>query len=177
MKFAIRVDDKHCWGCKACEVACKQEHRTPTGVKLIQVCEERPARTEEKPDFRFSVNLCRHCEEPPCAEACPAQAITKRDDGIVVLGRERCRGCGACVDACSYGAITMDRLNHQAWKCDMCVRRVANGLIPACADNICLAHCIYFGNARRIDSMMEEKAWLKHRLEGNLGSMVVQVED
>lgn len=59
----------------------------------------------------------------------------------------------------------------------MCVRRVENGLIPACADNVCPAHCIYFGDARHIDRMIEKKAWLKHRLEGTLGSMVIRVED
>ena len=42
MKFALKVDDQHCWGCKACEVACKQEHRAPTGVKLVKVEEARP---------------------------------------------------------------------------------------------------------------------------------------
>jgi hypothetical protein len=26
---------------------------------------------------------------------------------------------------------------------------VDQGLIPACADNVCLAHCIYFGDPKR----------------------------
>jgi Fe-S-cluster-containing dehydrogenase component len=177
VKFALKVDDTHCWGCKTCEVACKQEHRTPRGVKLIEVTEAWPEKTRGKPDWKFAVNLCRHCEEPPCAAACPVGAIAKRSDGIVVLDRECCTGCGTCMDACPYDAITADRPGEPVWKCNMCVGRVEKGLIPACADNVCLAHCIYFGDAGHIDRMIEEKAWLKHRLVGTLGSMIIRVED
>lgn len=177
MKFALMIDVEHCWGCRTCEVACKQEHKTPAGVKLIRVGEAGAGEAAGKQDSMFRVDLCRHCEEPPCAAACPIEAIAKRDDGIVVLDEESCEGCGSCVDACPYGAITMDPEGGQAWKCNMCHHRVENGLIPACADNVCLAHCIYFGDARHIERMIEEKKWLKHRLEGTLGSMVIKVED
>jgi Fe-S-cluster-containing dehydrogenase component len=177
VKFALKVDDKHCWGCKACEVACKQEHRAPTGVKLIRVGEARPGKTNSEPDSRFIVNLCRHCEEPPCAPACPLRAITKRDDGIIFLDRARCTGCGTCAKACPFGAVAMGGPGEPAWKCNMCLHRVENGLIPSCADNVCLAHCVYFGDARHIDRMIEEKSWLKLRLEGGLASMKIRVGD
>ncbi len=177
MKFALKVDDERCWGCKACEVACKQEHRAPTGVKLIRVGEARPEGTVGLPESRFTVSLCRHCEEPPCVPACSPRAIRKRRDGIVFLDRARCTGCGACVKDCPYDAVAMDGPGQPAWKCNMCVHRVEKGLIPSCADNVCLAHCIYFGDARHIDRMIEEKSWLKQRLEGTLGSMVIRVGD
>jgi Fe-S-cluster-containing dehydrogenase component len=177
MRFALKVDDEHCWGCKACEVACKQEHRAPTGVKLIRVGETKPGGTDSKADSRFIVSLCRHCDEPPCAPACSARAITKRGDGIVFLDRTRCNGCGACARACPYGAVASDGPGEPPWKCNMCPDRLEKGLIPSCADNVCLAHCIYFGDARHIDRMIEEKSWLKHRLEGTLGSMVIRVGD
>ena len=61
-------------------------------------------------------------------------------------------------------------------KATLCKKRVVNGWTPACADNVCLAHCVYCGDARDIDKMIEEKTWLKHRLEGTLGSMVIKVE-
>ena len=177
MKFALKFDDKHCWGCKACEVACKQEHRAPTGVKLIRVGEARPGRTNGRADSRFIVNLCRHCEKPLCVAACPLRAIRKRDDGIVFLDRDRCTGCGTCAKACPFSAVAMGGPGEPAWKCNMCLHRVENGLIPSCADNVCLAHCVYFGDARHIDRMIEEKSWLKQRLEGALGSMKILVGD
>ena len=36
-QFAIVIDHEACWGCKTCEVACKQEFTIPEGVKLITV--------------------------------------------------------------------------------------------------------------------------------------------
>ena len=47
--------------------------------------------------------------------------------------------------------------------------------MPACADNVCLAHCVYFGDANHIEKMIEERFWLKARLEGTLGSLVINV--
>jgi Fe-S-cluster-containing dehydrogenase component len=99
---------------------------------------------DEKPDFAFAVRVCRHCEAPPCAEACPEEAIAKRDDGIVILDELRCTGCQMCMDACPYDAITFDRHRVVVRKCNLCAHRVDQGLLPACADNVCPAHCIHF---------------------------------
>ena len=54
-----------------------------------------------------------------------------------------------CIQACPYDAITFDEKSGIARKCNLCYDRVTNGLYPACADNICLAHCIYFGDPVR----------------------------
>ena len=49
--------------------------------------------------------LCMHCENPPCVEACPTEGATyKREDGIVVVDKEKCIGCKSCIMACPYGA-------------------------------------------------------------------------
>jgi len=40
-----------------------------------------------------------------CVEACPVQAIYRRD--LVQVNPGRCIDCGACVSACKQGAITM----------------------------------------------------------------------
>lgn len=59
-------------------------------------------------------------------------------------------GCQSCTEACPYDAIDFDEGKDIAWKCNLCNSRVDSGLIPACADNICLAHCIYFGDPEGI---------------------------
>lgn len=154
-KYALVVDHESCWGCKTCEVACKQEWGTPEGVRLIYVSEDGPREVEGRPHFVFHVNVCRHCDDPPCMEACPEEAITKREDGIVVLDDDPCTGCRACIKACPYQVIDFDPDKGIAQKCNLCHERVDKGLIPACADNVCLAHCIYFGTSERIEQMRQ----------------------
>jgi Fe-S-cluster-containing dehydrogenase component len=105
----------------------------------------------------FRVRVCRHCEDPPCAEVCPADAIRKRDDGIVILDEKVCTGCRACLEACPYGAIGFDEAQGIARKCNLCYERIDKGLLPACADNVCLGHCIYFGTPDDVTRRIEER--------------------
>jgi len=141
---AIIIDEKACWGCRTCELACKQEMHALDGVKLIAVTEDGPRTKSGQPFFFYRVNMCRHCDEPPCMEACPEGVISKRTGGIVVLDAAQCTGCKACIPSCPYEAIHFDDHREIAQKCNLCHHRIDQGLIPACADNICLAHCIDF---------------------------------
>ncbi|MGD2186527.1 MAG: 4Fe-4S dicluster domain-containing protein [Desulfobacterales bacterium] len=143
----IYIDNQACWGCKTCEVACKQEMDTPAGVRLIEVSEDGPKKADGALAFAYHVNMCQHCSEPPCVDACPEEAIVKRSDGIVVMDDNLCSGCQACIEVCPYDAIDFDDDQSIAQKCNLCHHRVDQGLIPACADNVCLAHCIYFGDS------------------------------
>ena len=145
--YKLMIDEEACWGCKTCEVACKQQNNTPPGVQLISVQENGAQVILEKRDFVFHITVCRHCDESPCVEACPVEAIVKRDDGIVILLQDQCTGCRLCLEACPYGAIAFDEGKGVAQKCNLCCDRLDRGLLPACADNVCLAHCIHVGYA------------------------------
>lgn len=155
-KYALLIDNEVCWGCLTCEIACKQEMDAIDGVKLISVLDEF-RKNDDRLDFVFEVNVCRHCDTPPCLDACPEEAIVKREDGIVVMDYTRCTGCQSCIEACPYGAIAFDKENSLAQKCNLCHHRVDSGLIPACADNVCLAHCIYFGAPEEINELISNK--------------------
>lgn len=155
--YALIIDQEACWGCKACEVACKQEFDLPEGVRLISVAEEGPRTINGGLEFTFQVNVCRHCDAPSCLESCPEEAIYKRRNGIVVLDPDKCSGCRICIEECPYEAITFDDQAGVAQKCNLCHHRVAKGLIPACADNVCLAHCIYFGDSEEIHEKISRK--------------------
>ena len=156
-KKALVIEDEACWGCKTCEVACKQENSMPDGVKLIQVDEDGPRTEDGKVHFLYRVNRCRHCEDAPCKEVCPEKAITAREDGIVILDSELCTGCETCLQECPYDAIAFDAKEQVARKCNLCYHRVDQGLFPACADNVCLAHCIYFDVPAEIEKILAEK--------------------
>ena len=140
---SLIIDHSLCWGCRTCEVACKQENGAPVGVRLITVREDGPREIDGRLAFSYQVNLCRHCEEPPCVEVCPDEAVCRREDGIVVLDAGRCTGCRSCIAACPHEAIEFDVRANVARKCNLCHHRVDAGLLPACADNVCLAHCIH----------------------------------
>jgi Fe-S-cluster-containing dehydrogenase component len=162
--YQLIVDHESCWGCRTCEVACKQENHAPEGIRLIKILEEGPVQKNGKLDFVFHVSLCRHCDTPDCVEECPEAAISKRDDGIVVMDDEKCSGCGLCVDACPYTVIEFDAERNIAMKCNLCFHRVDNELFPACADNVCPGHCIYFGDPDEIREEIAKKHAL--RLKG-----------
>ncbi len=143
-KYRLTIDHERCWGCLTCEVACKQENRAAEGVKLIEVQEIGPKAENDHLEFSFFVNVCRQCDDPPCVDACPEEAILQGIDGIVFLNDDLCTGCRLCLDACPYKVIAYNHEKGIVQKCNLCQHRVDHGLLPACADNICLAHCISF---------------------------------
>jgi ferredoxin len=91
---------------------------------------------------------------------------------MVVQEARRCLSCGSsCIQACPYDAITFDEKIGIARKCNLCYDRVTNGLYPACADNICLGHCIYFGDPVEI----EKKILEKRKIRGGWGEIIPKV--
>lgn len=84
--------------------------------------------------YRFYLpRMCYHCTEPACLEACPNDAIYKREeDGIVVLDQDRCRGHRHCVEACPYKAVYFNPETEKSEKCILCFPRVEKGIAPAC---------------------------------------------
>ena len=82
---------------------------------------------------------------------------------------QRCISCGSCcIQACPYGAIAFDRKTGKIQKCNLCHHRVTKGLYPACADNVCLAHCIYFGDPAEIERRILEK----RKIRGGRGEIL-----
>jgi Fe-S-cluster-containing hydrogenase component 2 len=66
------------------------------------------------------VVACRNCDDPWCVEACPEEALRKNKQGIIIVDTKKCRGCGACVEACPFGAIFLNPETQKAIKCIAC---------------------------------------------------------
>ena len=84
---------------------------------------------------------CMHCDDPSCLAVCPANCFTKRWDGIVVLDRRKCTGCGLCKTACPYDAIVISKVDGKAAKCNLCVELLDQGMQPACVTG-CPLKCL-----------------------------------
>ncbi len=155
--LTLAIDHYACFGCLACEVACKQENGPDYGIKLIELREDGPRMMNGRLDFIYLVNACLHsdCEGTPCVDSCPVSIITVRDDGIVIMDSEECISCMVCVPECPYDAIRINPRAALTEKLHLCPHRVDQGLVPACADNVCLAHCIYFGESASVSKEIE----------------------
>ncbi|EKJ9694703.1 4Fe-4S dicluster domain-containing protein, partial [Salmonella enterica] len=85
-----------------------------------------------KEDSFTTATVCHQCEDAPCANVCPVQAI-RRDRGHIFVTSSRCIGCKSCMLACPFGAMTVvaSASGAQAIKCDLCWHREAG---PACVE-------------------------------------------
>src|SRR4051795_1356625 len=175
---AFLTDATLCIGCKACEVACKEWNQVPadgfnfTGNSYDNTDSlgastwrhvmflEQPVRlgqqitgTEDPFRWIFLSDVCKHCEDAGCLEACPTGSIIRTEVGSVFVQPDVCNGCGYCVVSCPFGVI--DRRPQPlpnaggAFKCTFCYDRQKSGLTPACA-KVCPTESIVFG---RLDDL------------------------
>jgi len=181
------TDTTLCIGCKACEVACKQWNSLPmdnfgftassydnthdlgaTTWRHVTFVEQFPgeARPTSMPPFQSNwlmmSDICKHCVNPPCMQACPTGAIVITEYGTVVIQQDVCNGCGYCVPACPFGVPELSTLDNKAHKCTLCYDRLGSSLEPACS-KACPTDSIQFGYTdelaqrahRRVDELRE----------------------
>jgi Fe-S-cluster-containing dehydrogenase component len=133
------IDPSRCIGCQACVHACAEcgTHRGHSMMHLDFV--DRGTTVETVP------MVCMHCEDPTCAEVCPADAIKQNEDGIVQSSlKPRCIACSNCVYACPFGIPKLMTELDQMMKCDQCYDRTSVGLAPMCA-SVCPSQALWFG--------------------------------
>lgn len=80
----------------------------------------------------FVPKLCNHCAIPACVQVCPVGATYQTGDGVVLVDRSWCIGCGYCIMACPYGVRFFHPTEHVADKCTFCYHRISKGVSSAC---------------------------------------------
>jgi len=156
-QLGFYVNVANCTGCKACEIACKDKSNLPSGVRWRRVYEFGGGEWVQDGDqvvpsgvFSYFVsNACNHCEKPICMEVCPASAISKRDDGIVLIDADKCIGCRYCSWACPYGGPQFNEETKVMTKCNFCYDLQAQGEKPACVDG-CPYRVLEFGDIEEL---------------------------
>ena len=95
-------------------------------------------------DWIFMSDVCKHCTNAGCLDACPTGALIRTEFETVVLQADVCNGCGYCIPACPGGVVARDHDDGRAAKCTLCYDRLQDGLEPACAKS-CPTDSIQFG--------------------------------
>ncbi|MDH4331589.1 MAG: 4Fe-4S dicluster domain-containing protein [Desulfobulbaceae bacterium] len=163
LRWAFLVDTNKCVGCGLCVKACKLENEIPYEVPVTRTWVERYVVTKDgkshidSPDGAregfikteiqdenidpkeiskafFVPKLCNHCQNPACVQVCPVGATYQTSDGVVLVDRTWCFGCGYCIMACPYGARFFHPVHHTAEKCTFCYHRISKGMKPACVE-------------------------------------------
>jgi len=153
---AMLVDVTKCVSCWWCYAACKNYNKLPETIKPDP--EQPPALSPEvwttlhpvkKGDEWISrKQACNHCTDAACVEVCPTGALSYNKLGFVQYDKDKCSGCGYCVEFCPFGVPQLEgnKVTGVAVmdKCTFCQDRVANGEQPACAA-ACPTGAIKFG--------------------------------
>ena len=171
------VDTTRCIGCGSCVRACKIENNVPdtyfrTWVERYEIDRDEQVhvdspdgalksfKTDNVRDKRiakafFVPKLCNHCRNSSCTQVCPVGATFHSPDGVVLIDKKRCVGCGYCVQACPYGCRYITHPHGTADKCTLCYHRIHRGRQTACVE-VCPRDARICGNLKDPNSRIRK---------------------
>ena len=107
-------------------------------------------------------DVCKHCANAPCLEACPTGSIIRTEFDTVYVQQDICNGCGYCIVACPFGVIARDQYgDRKAHKCTLCYDRLKEGFEPACA-KVCPTDSIQFGEVEHLKAHARKRLGILH---------------
>ena len=142
------VDVGRCTGCNACSIACKDRAGLPDDLDFLRV-ERIESGLYPNVVMYYRIVHCFHCEKPPCIDACPTGAISKKDDGYIHLSVETCNNCGSCKDVCPFDSIIELPAGFHS-KCDGCYNEITKGWNPTCV-RACPMRALSFKPINEVD--------------------------
>ncbi|MGA3127360.1 MAG: 4Fe-4S dicluster domain-containing protein [Candidatus Korobacteraceae bacterium] len=163
-KWHMIIDVSKCEDCNNCSLACKDEH----------VDNEWPGYTVSQPlhgqrwmdvarkergqfplvDVVYRPTTCMQCADAPCMKASHG-AISRRDDGIVLIDPEKAKGQHELMNACPYGMIWWNEERQVPQKCTFCAHLLDQGwkeprCVQACPTGALQVKCIEDSEMARI---------------------------
>ena len=161
---AFVIDISKCNGCYNCQIACKDEH---VGNDWTPIAKPQPDTghfwmkntdvvqgTVPKVRVRYMHDMCQHCDDAPCIPACKSKAISKRDDGLVIIDPEKCAGNRNCLDACPYGVIYFNSDLNISQKCTGCAHLIDKGWKDTRCSDACPTGAITFGEEKDLKELI-----------------------
>ena len=108
-------DYEKCSGCRRCELVCSLHHEDWMWPEASRVRVFMPFPGVEVP------HLCAQCDDYPCVASCPVEALSVDENTTAVLiDREKCTSCSACIDACPGTVPFLHPGDNKATICDLC---------------------------------------------------------
>jgi len=114
-KWNLIFDAARCNSCNNCVLATKDEYLdnhfegysepAPKQGDLWLTLKRHERGQAPMIDVTHFVSTCQQCDNAPCVVADKSGAVTKRDDGIVVIDPVKAKGQRDIVDTCPYGHI------------------------------------------------------------------------
>lgn len=146
------VDIERCIKCHACEIACRVWNgiNVPS-YRTVMEMENGTYPLVERTNISIA---CMHCEEPYCIAACPAKAISKREDGVVLVDKEKCLGCRLCSWVCPFGAPKYGP-DLKMQKCTFCNDRPE--WMPRTCEEVCPTNAIVCGTIDQLEKIAKER--------------------
>jgi anaerobic dimethyl sulfoxide reductase subunit B (iron-sulfur subunit) len=148
VQYGFFYDQSRCVGCYNCHLVCKSTKQIPPGqVRLLRLFNWE---TGSFPNVSVHTLFapCYHCENPVCVGVANGALIKEPSYGAVLIDPAQATSANlkAAWEACPYGAISFDSdaPDSTAYKCDMCIDRLATGQFPSCV-LVCPTRALDFG--------------------------------
>jgi carbon-monoxide dehydrogenase iron sulfur subunit len=111
----IKREYENCSGCRRCTIACSLHHEGKIWPEASRVRVFMFVPGIEIP------HLCFQCEDYPCVESCPADALSVDSrTGAVVVNISNCTACGQCIEACPGKVPHLHPEGNHIVICDLC---------------------------------------------------------
>lgn len=124
----LLIDLDTCAKCEECGVICSYvQHPLNNGVTALREL------------AHFAIQ-CRRCDDAPCVNACPWEALEMQNYNMLKRYMMRCTSCKSCSGACPFGVIYPETIPFVTSRCDYCLGRIGENESP-----VCLQSCSHGG--------------------------------
>ena len=135
--WGLIIDVARCHDCNNCFLACKDEFvgndwppysmaQPDQGQRWMNIL-----RSERGGyplvEVAYLAQPCQHCKNPPCLKAARNNAVSIREDGIVLIDPDKASGQKQLIEACPYGAIWWNEEKNVPQKCTLCAHLLDDG--------------------------------------------------
>lgn len=151
-RYGMLINTLDCIGCYTCRVSCQRQNGLVPTEAFIHFLDSESGMYPHVKTEMVPVQ-CMHCDDAPCAKACPTGATYVTDEGIVRVDQEKCIGCKYCMAVCPYQARVINEVTGTVDKCRLCAAELSAQGAPNCSCvSACLTGCRMVGDLDDPDS-------------------------